>query len=148
MTDTIHPLAPHHLPRYIPGADGSDPLFTAVVVLLIVILLAVGNAYLKLHAMPERMAHKQNHTQLQVITILAILALFTHNNILWVGALLLSVVRLPDFSTPISSIADSLKILAEEKGGANHAKYPRPRRYAYHGRIHGRIIRGGQLNHA
>jgi hypothetical protein len=124
MTDTMHPLAPHHLPKYIASSADSDPLFTAVVVLLIVILLAVGNAYLKLHAMPERMAHKQNNTQLQVITILAVLALFTHNNIFWVGALLLSVVRLPDFSTPINSIADSLKILAEEKRGGDSDQVP------------------------
>ena len=124
MSDAIHPLAPHHLPKYIPGADGSDPLFTAVVVFLIILLMAVGNAYLKLHAMPERMAHKQNHMQLQVITILAILALFTHNNIFWVGALLLSVIRFPDFSTPINSIADSLKVLAEEKRGGDDHQIP------------------------
>ena len=124
MTDTIHPLAPHHLPKFIPGADGSDPLFTAIVVLLIILLLVIGNAYLKLHALPERMAHKQNHTQLQIITILAILALFTHNNIFWVGALLLSVVRLPDFSTPLNSIADSLKMLAEEKGRGDSRQVP------------------------
>ena len=114
MTDTMHPLAPHHLPKYIASSPDSDPLFTAVVVLLIVILLAIGNAYLKLHAMPERMAHKQNNTQLQVITILAVLALFTHNNIFWVAALLLGLVQFPDFSTPINSIAESLAKLTDQ----------------------------------
>jgi len=110
--DTIHALAPEHLPRFIASPGGSDPLFTVVVWLLVILLMVVGNLYLKLHALPERMAHRQNNTQLQFITVLALLALFTHNNIFWVAALLLAVVRLPDFSTPINSMADSLTKLA------------------------------------
>ena len=111
---TSHPLAPHHLPKFIPGADGSDPLFMAVLIFLVVLLMAIGIFYLKLHAIPERMAHKQNNTQLQGIAVLAILALLTHNNFFWFAALLLSVIRLPDFSTPINSIADSLKRIADK----------------------------------
>ncbi len=118
MSVEAHPLAPHHLPKFIGGPDGSDPLFTVVLISLVVILMVVGNLYFKLHAIPERMAHKHNNTQLQFITVLAILALFTHNNIFWVAALLLAVVRWPDFSTPINSIAKSLARLAdrEEEG--------------------------------
>jgi len=112
LTNGQHPLAPQHLPRFIPGADGSDPLFTVVVVLILVLALVLGVLYFKLHALPERMAHRQNSTQLQLITVLAILALLTHNNVFWVGALLLAVVRFPDFITPITSIDRSLKRLA------------------------------------
>jgi len=115
MSNLQHPLAPEHLPRYIGGPDGSDPLFTVVTGLLILLLLVVGNLYLKLHALPERMAHRQNNTQLQIITVLALLALFTHNNVFWVAALLLAVVRFPDFSTPINSISDSLAELVRNR---------------------------------
>ena len=124
MVRDIHPLAPEHLPPYIGAPDGSDSLLTVVIWLLIIILMAVGNFYLKLHAMPERMAHRQNNTQLQFITVLAILALFTHNNIFWVAALLLSVIRIPDFSTPINSIAGSLKILADRDRDAETRHQP------------------------
>ena len=113
--DTIHALAPEHLPRFIGGPDGSDPLFTVVIVLLVALLMVVGNLYFKLHAVPERMAHKHNNTQLQFITMLTILALFTHNNVFWVAALLLAVVRLPDLTTPINSIAKSLAKIANVK---------------------------------
>ena len=109
----LHDLAPHHIPRYIPGPDGSDPLFTIVVVLVLVLALVLGSVYFKLHALPERMAHSKNSTQLQLIAVLAILALLTHNNVFWVGALLLAVVRLPDFITPLNSIDRSLQTLAE-----------------------------------
>lgn len=108
MSEIQHSLAPHELPRFLPSADGSDPLMTAVIILLIVIFLLLGNLYLKLHSMPERLAHRKNHTQLQIITVLALLALFTHNNVFWVAALLLAVVRFPDYLTPLQSIADSL----------------------------------------
>ena len=113
MSASIHALAPHHLPKYLAGSDGSDPLFTAVLVLLVILLMVVGNLYFKLHAVPEHLAQKHNNTQLQIITVLTILALFTHNNIFWVAALLLAVVRLPDISTPINSIAKSLEHLAD-----------------------------------
>ena len=109
MSDKIHPLAPHDLPRFIPAADGSDPLFTLVVVLLVILLMSVGVFYLKLHALPERMAHRSSSTQLQLIAVLAILALFTHNNVFWVAALLLAVVRLPDWTTPINAMAEALE---------------------------------------
>lgn len=86
---------------------------TIIMVLLVLILLVVGNFYFKLHAMPEHMAHSKNHTQMQIITVLALLALFTHNNVFWVAALLLAVVRFPDYLTPLNSIAKSLQELTK-----------------------------------
>lgn len=114
MSDTLHPLAPHELPGYLPAADGSDGLMTMVIILLFLLMLVIGNFYFKLHALPERMAHRKSHTQLQIITVLALLALFTHNNIFWVAALLLAVVKFPDYLSPLNSIAKSLATLAKD----------------------------------
>ena len=115
MTEGIHPAAPHHLPIYIPRPDGSDPLFTVVVVAIVIICLLAGVAYFKLHSLPEHMGEKANSTQLQLISVLALLALFTHNNAFWVLALLLAAVRLPDYLTPLQAIAKSLgKIAANQ----------------------------------
>ena len=122
MEAGTHPLAPEHLPRYIPGADGSDPLFTVVIWLLVILLMAFGNLYLKLHSLPERMAHRRSSAQLQLIAVLGLLALFTHNNVFWVAALLLAVVRLPDWSSRIDSMAESLERMApphNEPGAAD-----------------------------
>ncbi len=107
----LHSMATGHVPGYLPAADGSDPLFTVVAVFTIGLIVAIGGLYFTLHAMPERMAHHGNHTQFQVIGILALLALFTHNNIFWVVALLLAAFRMPDFLTPLNSIASSLEAL-------------------------------------
>ena len=111
MTGDIHPLAPHSLPPFVGAADGSDPLFSAIVFIVIFAVLGVGVFYLKLHAIPEQLAHKHGNTQSQLIMVLALLALFTHNNIFWVAALILALLKLPDFLTPINSISESLKKL-------------------------------------
>jgi hypothetical protein len=115
MTGDIHPLAPHSLPPFVGAADGSDPLFSAIIFIVILAVLGVGVFYLKLHAIPEQLAHKHGNTQTQLIMVLALLALFTHNNIFWVAALILALLKLPDFLTPINSISESLKKLTPEE---------------------------------
>ena len=115
MTGELHPLAPHSLPPFVGAADGSDPLFSAIIFIVILAVLGIGVFYLKLHAIPEQLAHKHGNTQSQLIMVLALLALFTHNNIFWVAALILALLKLPDFLTPINSISESLKKLTPEE---------------------------------
>lgn len=109
MAENIHPMAPHHLPGYFAGPDGSDSLFTIMVFFIVLVILLIGVLYFTLHSLPERMAHKSNATQFQLISILCILALFTHNNIFWVIALMLAAFRPPDLLTPLNSMANSLQ---------------------------------------
>lgn len=111
ITAATHAMATGHIPGYLPGSDGSDPLFTAMTVITILLVLGIGSLYFKLHAIPEHMAHSDNHAQMQVIGILALLALFTHNNMFWVIALLVAAFRMPDFLSPLQSIAGSLETL-------------------------------------
>lgn len=115
MASELHnPLAPAHVPGYLANADGSDPLFVVVAVCTIALIIGIGALYLTLHSLPERMAHNGNHTQFQLIGILAVLALFTHNNLFWVVAILIAAFRMPDFLTPLRSIAQSLRAMAPE----------------------------------
>lgn len=116
MSDQIHPLAPHELPGFIGAADGSDPLFTAVVFIVIGMVLGIGVFYLKLHAIPEQLAHKHGNTQSQLIMVLALLALFTHNNIFWVAALILALIKFPDLVTPLNDISSSLSKMTRAEG--------------------------------
>jgi len=85
---------------------------SVTIVLILAIVLIVGNLYLRLHALPEQMAHRANLVQFQVVAVLALLALFTHNHIFWIAALLLALVRIPDIVTPLKSIARSLVRMA------------------------------------
>jgi hypothetical protein len=115
MAEGLHSLAPHHLPGFLPGPDGGDFLFTFTVIMMLAIILGIGVLYFTVHALPEKMAHKANSTQLQLIGVLALLALFTHNNLFWVAALLLAAVRLPDIVTPINSMAESLRDMRDQE---------------------------------
>ncbi|TKZ20861.1 hypothetical protein FAP39_08575 [Shimia litoralis] len=115
--NTLHPMAPHHIPSFMPDAAGHDPMTFWMGMFMVVAILGLGTLYFRLHSLPEQMAHGVSGTQLQLVSILALIALFTHNNIFWVLALLLAAVKLPDYLTPLESIANSLKKSAAENTG-------------------------------
>lgn len=92
------------------------PVGMAIFVLLAVI--GIGVFYFKLHALPEQLAHGGQKVQFQIVAVLALLALFTHNHAFWIAALLLALVPLPDITTPVSSIADSLRRIADSANAA------------------------------
>lgn len=117
MTEKMHELAPHHLPFFIPKADGSDQMMLTVLIALIVIILLLGTFYLYLHSLPERLAHKHGRIQFELVAVLGLLALFTHNQIFWVAALVLAFVQLPDFTTPLDTIASSASRIAKKFDG-------------------------------
>src|ERR1700704_3153732 len=81
-------------------------------IVLIGAVLAVGNFYLHLHTMPERMAHKSQKFQFEIVAVLGLLSLFTHNHLFWVIGLFLAMIDLPDFSSPLRRIAGSVEKLA------------------------------------
>ena len=116
MAEHAHELAPHHLPPFIPAADGADWLMSVMLVALIIGIILAGVFYLHLHSIPERLAHKHGRMQFELVAVLGLLALFTHNNIFWVAALLLAFIQLPDFWTPLESIAHSLSRMAGTGG--------------------------------
>jgi multisubunit Na+/H+ antiporter MnhF subunit len=108
----LHTAATDHLPFFITAPGQSDGLFNAMIVFLIVFVFAIGLLYLRLHALPEHLAHGASKIQLQLVGVLALLALFTHNHIFWIAALLLALVKFPNFSAPLDSMAQSLERLA------------------------------------
>lgn len=112
MTETLHPNAPHHLPAFITAPGDTDIFMVVVGLVLIGAVMMVGNLYLRLHSLPERMAHKSQKLQFEIVAVLGLISLFTHNHLFWVIGLLLAMVDLPDFGTPLRSIAGSVKKIA------------------------------------
>lgn len=105
----LHPLAPEHLPSFITPPGQTDQMMVNVAIFLIGAVLLLGVAYLTLHSLPDRLAHRRNAMQFQLIGVLTLLALFTHNSIFWLLAVILAIVEIPDFMTPLTSIARSLE---------------------------------------
>lgn len=112
MDQTLHPAAVDHLPFFITPPGQSDVLFNVMAVVVVIIILLIGSLYFTLHALPERMAHRATRTQLQIVAVLCLIALFTHNHLFWIAGLLLALVEFPDFSTPANSAAASLERIA------------------------------------
>lgn len=113
MAASVHPAAPHHLPWFITAPGETDMLTVGTGIFLIVAVLAVGNIFLRLHTLPERIAHGSQKLQFEIVAVLGLLALFTHQHIFWVAALLLALIDLPDFVTPLRRIAGSAEKLAD-----------------------------------
>ncbi len=109
---TVHAAATDHIPWFVTGPHQADGLMTTAAVFLLFMLFAAGTLYLRLHSLPEHMAHKSNKIQLQIVGVLGLIALFTHNHIFWIAALLLALIDLPDFGAPLRSIARSLNRMA------------------------------------
>jgi hypothetical protein len=117
VSETLHPSAPHDLPGFITAPGDIDTLMVVVGIILIGAVLMVGILYLHLHSLPERMAHKSQKLQFEIVAVLGLLALFTHNHLFWVIGLLLAMVDLPDFGTPLRRIAGSVGKIAGDPSG-------------------------------
>ena len=115
MTEQLHAMTPHHLPFYIAKPGETDVLMIVMGVFLLLAVLGIGNIYLHLHSLPERMAHKGQKLQFEIVAVLGLLSLFTHVHIFWIAGLLLALVDLPDFTTPLSSIAGSVEKIADNE---------------------------------
>lgn len=127
MSPQIHPAAPHHLPFFVPGADGSDPMLVVTGLFLIGAVIAFGLLFLRIHTLPERMAHKGHKLQFEIVAVLGLLALFTHQHVFWVAGLLLALIDLPDFTGPLRRMAGSAeKIAGFPPGGGDTTELPDP----------------------
>ncbi|MDQ0348986.1 hypothetical protein [Ancylobacter vacuolatus] len=112
MTSLPHGAAIEHLPFFITAPGSTDILMVIATITLIGSVLLAGVAFLHVHSLPERMAHRGQKLQFEVVAVLCLLALFTHNHALWVIALLLAFVDLPDFGTPLNRIARAAEVVA------------------------------------
>lgn len=113
----MHPLAPQHLPGFITAPGETDVLMVFGVIFLVAGILWLGSVYFRLHSLPEKLAHgNASKVQFEVVAVLALLALLTHTNWLWVAALILALVPIPDLHGPLERMADALGRMAGLRG--------------------------------
>ena len=93
-------------------------------------VVGFGILFLRLHTLPERMAHKSHKLQFEIVAVLGLIALFTHMHIFWIAGLLLAMIDLPDFGTPLNRIAGSAEKIAglRPSDGRTSADDEAPRR--------------------
>ena len=124
MTASVHSAAPHHLPWFFTAPGETDGLMVGVAVFLVIVVIAVGILFLRLHTLPERMAHRRHKLQFEIVAVLGLLALFTHVHLFWVAGLLLAMIDLPDFGWPLGRIAGAVETMAGMRPGEGAAQVP------------------------
>lgn len=80
---------------------------TITTIVVVGTILGLGVLFFRLHSLPERLGHKK--LQFEIVAVLGLLSLLTHVHAFWVAGLLLALIDLPDFTTPLKRIATSLE---------------------------------------
>jgi hypothetical protein len=119
-----HPGAASHLPPFITPPGSTDVLLVIMAAVLVGAVFAIGVFFFWLHSLPERMVHKSTKVHFDIVAVLALLSLFTHVHLFWVAALLLALVKVPDFSMPylsrtLNRITVSLERIADSHTSKN-----------------------------
>jgi hypothetical protein len=117
LTASPNPIATTHVPFFITAPGETDVLFNATLVILVGCVILTGVVFLTIHSLPERMAHKSKKILLDLIALLCLLALLTHNHFFWFVAIVLAFIDIPDFLTPVNRIASSVESMAGQESG-------------------------------
>jgi nitrogen fixation/metabolism regulation signal transduction histidine kinase len=112
VSETLHPAASHHLPSFFTAPGETDILMVVMGVILVVAVLMFGILFLKLHTLPERIAHRGHKLQFEIVAVLGLIALFTHMHIFWVAGLLLALIDLPDVGGWLNRIGTAVEKIA------------------------------------
>ena len=103
------------MPFFITAPGETDVLFNVTLVFLVACVILTGVVFLTIHSLPERMAHKSKKILLDLIALLCLLALLTHEHLFWFAAIVLAFIDIPDFLTPVNRIASSVATMAGQK---------------------------------
>lgn len=112
MTEQQSPLSATHLPWFVPKAEQTDTLLIVVGLFLLFFVFVIGVLMLRLHHLPEHIAHKEQKVQYQIVAVLGLISMFTGLHIFWIAGLLLAMIDLPDFIGPLDRIARSVARIA------------------------------------
>jgi multisubunit Na+/H+ antiporter MnhF subunit len=116
---TPNPMATTHVPFFITPPGDTDVLFNVTLVFVVASIILTGVIFLTIHSLPERMAHKSKKIQFDIVALLGLLGLLSHEHVFWVAALLLAFIDIPDFMTPFRRIANSVETIAGQEAGAS-----------------------------
>jgi len=83
LAASLNPAAPHSLPAFITAPGETDTFLVVMAIFLIVVVMGVGLLFLRIHTLPERMAHGSQKLQFEIVAVLGLLALFTHVHLFW-----------------------------------------------------------------
>lgn len=108
----LHPKAVEHLPMFITAPGDTDVLMVVMAGVLALCVVGFGVLFFRLHSLPEHIAHRSHKVQMEIVSVLCLISLFTHMHIFWIAGLILAFIDIPDFGTPLSRIAGGVERIA------------------------------------
>ena len=108
----LNPVASEHLPSFITAPGETDVLMVITAVILLVSIVMFGVLFLRLHHLPEHMASGSKKVQLEIVSVLGLIAMLTHINGFWIAALLLAMINIPDFGGWLGRITGAVERIA------------------------------------
>jgi hypothetical protein len=124
MSVEVNPAATHHMPIFITPPGETDILTVITAIFLLLAVVAFGILFLRLHSLPERMAHRGHKLQFEIVAVLCLIALFTHIHAFWIAALLLALIEVPDFGSLMGRITRAVERIAGIKPAESSAEPP------------------------
>jgi hypothetical protein len=101
------------MPIFIASPGDTDVLMMGTAAFLLVVVVAFGLLFLRLHSLPERMAHRSHKLQFEIVAVLCLIALFTHVHAFWIAALLLALIDVPDIGDWMRRVAGGVERIGE-----------------------------------
>jgi hypothetical protein len=112
MVAQMNPAAVGHPPAYFVEPGSADVLMWIIAAVVVLAILGTGLLFLTLHSLQERIAHKRQKLQFEIVAVLGLLALLTHIHWFWIAGLILALIDLPDFTGLFRRMAGSLDDIA------------------------------------
>jgi hypothetical protein len=112
MADALHPAAVEHMPSFITAPGDTDVLMVVMALILLLSTLMFGIVFFRLHTLPERIAHRSRKLQFEIVAVLGLISLFTHEHLFWIIGLILALIDIPDFGGTLGRIAGSVESIA------------------------------------
>jgi hypothetical protein len=124
VTSPANPIATTHLPFFITAPGQTDVLYNITLVFVVASVVGLGIFFWTIHSLPERMAHRSKKIQMDVVALLGLIGLFTHEHAFWIAALLLAWIDIPDFFAPFRRLATAVETIAGQDAAGSPAGQP------------------------
>jgi hypothetical protein len=115
MIETRHDAPPTHLPWFITEPEQIDTLMVFIGVFLVLFTVMMGVLMFRLLYLPAKMVPQEQKAKYEVVATLYLLAMFAPGNFLWIAALLVAMIDIPDFTPLLERIAEAVRRIAQSR---------------------------------
>jgi hypothetical protein len=115
MVETRNAAFTGHLPWFMTEPGQSDTLLVLTGIFCVWFIATMGVLILRLFYMPIETVPQEQKAKYEVVAALCLIAMFTPGNYLWIAALLVALIDIPDFTPLFQRMADAARRIARSR---------------------------------